>query len=66
MRLKHTITHHAITVEVFRATLTGAAPRTGTRMRWVAADDRRLALTALARRVLAAGETRSPKRGRKR
>jgi A/G-specific adenine glycosylase len=58
-KLQHTITHHAITVQVWRGTLTGAAPRTGSTLRWVAADDRRLALSALARRVAEAGERTS-------
>ncbi len=63
--LKHTITHHAITVDVLRGTLAGAAPRAGTKLRWVAADDHRLALTALARRVIEAGEV-AFRSGRKR
>lgn len=54
-QLKHTITHHAITVQVWRGTLTGAVPRAGAALRWVAPDDRRLALSALARRVAEAG-----------
>jgi adenine-specific DNA glycosylase len=67
-KLRHTITHHAITVDVLRGTLTGKAPRASGRARWVSGEDRRLALTALARRVIEAGEVRvrSPKRPTKR
>ena len=69
--LTHTITHHAIRVNVFVGKLRGARPRASTARRWVGADDRKLALTALARRVLTSGPpaapsraSRSPSRGR--
>jgi A/G-specific adenine glycosylase len=51
IRLKHVITHRSITVEVWRAELTGPLPPASASTRWVRPGQRALALTALARRV---------------
>jgi A/G-specific adenine glycosylase len=50
--LRHTITHRAIEVEVWRAHPIGAPPR-APRRRYVDAGTRRVALTALARKLAA-------------
>ncbi|TMQ73850.1 MAG: A/G-specific adenine glycosylase [Candidatus Eisenbacteria bacterium] len=52
--VRHTITHRAITVEVWRGTLTGAAPRRAG-LRWVDPARPGVPLTALARRLTRAG-----------
>lgn len=52
-RVRHTITHRDIDVQVFDGTLVGVAPRTSTRLRWAEPGSRALALSALARRVIA-------------
>ncbi len=46
----HTITHRAISVEVWRGTLEGRAPRTA-RVRWVDPRGQSVPLTALARKL---------------
>jgi len=51
-RLRHTITNHAITVEVWRCEAAGRLPRAGARLDWAAPGERRLALTALGRRLV--------------
>ena len=60
--LTHTITHHALRVSVFVGELSGTRPRASTARQWVGADDRKLALTALARRVLRSGPPARPSR----
>jgi A/G-specific adenine glycosylase len=50
-RVRHTITHRRITVEVWRARMIGPPPRTNSTRRWVVRGQRELALGALARRV---------------
>ncbi|MEO5989913.1 MAG: A/G-specific adenine glycosylase, partial [Candidatus Eisenbacteria bacterium] len=47
-RVKHTITHRSIEVEVWRGTLLAPAPRR-VALRWAEPDSRELALTALTR-----------------
>ena len=56
-RFAHTITHHAIDVQVWRGTLAGRSPRGSSRARWTSASGDGLALTALAKRLLAAEDT---------
>ena len=51
-RVRHTITHHDIDVQVFEGTLVGVAPRATTRLRWIKPGSHELALSALARRVI--------------
>jgi len=51
-RVRHAITHRAITVEVWSGRLTRTAPRRAT-LRWVERSHPALALTALARRLIA-------------
>lgn len=48
--VRHTITHRAITVAVWRGELEGAAPRTA-RLRWVDPERPSVPLTALARKL---------------
>ena len=55
VRVRHTITHRDIAVEVLEGELTGTAPRAGAKWRWAEPGSRSLALTALARRLLEAG-----------
>ena len=52
-RVRHTITHRTIEAEVWRCEPGPPLPRAGARLRWVARGERELALSALARRVLA-------------
>jgi A/G-specific adenine glycosylase len=52
-RVRHTITHRDITVEVWRCAPDEAPLRSSASLRWVAPGDMSLALTALARKVLA-------------
>jgi A/G-specific adenine glycosylase len=56
-RLRHVITHRAITVAVWRGDVVGRLPRSA-RLRWVDPARARVPLTALARR-LAARDTRA-------
>ena len=58
--VRHTITHRAIEVEVWRCEPSGPLPRASAEVRWAAAGDRELALTSLARRVL--GDARDRER----
>ena len=51
--VRHSITYRDIRVEVWNGVPSGRLPRPGARVRWVDPSDRELALTALARRVLA-------------
>ena len=53
VRIRHTITHRAIEAQVWRLEPRRPLPRAGTRFRWVAPGERDVALSALARRVLA-------------
>ena len=53
MRIRHTITHRAIEAQVWRLEPRRPLPRAGARFRWVAPGERDVALSALARRVLA-------------
>jgi A/G-specific adenine glycosylase len=48
--VRHTITHRAISVDVWRGRLEGATPRRA-RLRWVDSERPRVPLTALARRL---------------
>jgi len=50
-RVRHTITHRRIEVEVWRGTLTDAPPRGSKRVRWVSAKSPEVAVTALGRRL---------------
>ena len=52
-RIRHTITHRAIEAQVWRLEPRSPLPRAGTRLRWVAPGEREVALSSLARRVLA-------------
>jgi A/G-specific adenine glycosylase len=52
-RIRHTITHRTIEAEVWRCDPTTPLPRSGARLRWVPRGVSDLALSALARRVLA-------------
>jgi A/G-specific adenine glycosylase len=52
-RVRHTITHRNILVEVWSVLPSGRLPRANTRLRWAGAGEPDLALTSLARRVLA-------------
>ena len=56
-RFAHTITHHAIDVQLWRGTFAGRSPRGSSRARWTSASGDGLALTALAKRLLAAEDT---------
>ena len=51
-RVRHTITHRDIEVQVFEGTLAGVAPRATTRLRWIKPGSHEMALSALARRVI--------------
>jgi len=51
--IRHTITHRAIEVQVWRLEPRSPLPRAGARLRWVAPGQRDVALSSLARRVLA-------------
>jgi A/G-specific adenine glycosylase len=53
VRIRHTITHRAIEVQVWRLEPRSPLPRAGARLRWVAPGQRDVALSSLARRVLA-------------
>jgi A/G-specific adenine glycosylase len=53
VRIRHTITHRTIEVAVWRCEPRRPLPRSGPRLRWAAPDEREIALSALARRVLA-------------
>jgi len=53
VRIRHTITHRAIEAQVWRLEPRRPLPRAGARFRWVAPGERDVALSALARRVLA-------------
>ena len=53
VRIRHTITHRSIEARVWRLTPRRPLPRAGVRLRWVAPGERDVALSALARRVLA-------------
>lgn len=58
--VRHTITHRAITAEVWRGELVGAAPRQA-RLRWVDPKRPQVPLTALARKLTRLGEpTKGP------
>jgi A/G-specific adenine glycosylase len=52
-RVRHTITHRDIDVRVFEGTLVGVAPRATARLRWIRPGSHEMALSALARRVIA-------------
>ena len=52
-RVRHTITHRSIEVELWRA-VPRRSPRASATLRWADAGKRELALTALARRAWAA------------
>jgi len=52
--VRHTITHRAITAEVWRGVLAGAAPRKA-RLRWVDPKQPHVPLTALARKLVELG-----------
>jgi len=60
-RIRHTITHRSIHVDVWRLEPRPPLPRAGARLRWVAPDVRDVALTSLARRVLALSARASPR-----
>jgi A/G-specific adenine glycosylase len=51
VRVRHSITHRDITVQVWSGKLTGRAPRATARVRWVDPAAPEVALTALAKRV---------------
>jgi A/G-specific adenine glycosylase len=51
-RVRHTITHRDITVELWEGELEGKAPHAGRRLRWVAAGTRVVGLTALGARLV--------------
>jgi A/G-specific adenine glycosylase len=51
--IRHTITHRVIEAQVWHCEPDRPLPRAGRRLRWVAADERDLALSSLARRILA-------------
>lgn len=53
--VRHTITHRAIAVELWRGALVGAAPKDA-RLRWVTLDDPAVAITGLTKKVLARRE----------
>jgi A/G-specific adenine glycosylase len=62
--VRHTITHRAITVEVWQGALTGPAPRTA-RLRWVDPARPGVPLTALARKLtLSSTPAATPKKKR--
>jgi hypothetical protein len=54
--VRHTITHRAIMVEVWRGVFSGRPTRSA-RVRWVKPADRTLPFTALARKLVASPET---------
>ncbi len=56
-KVRHSITHRDITVEVWEGRLSGAAPRATARRRWETPGSRTLALTALAARLLGGPDT---------
>ncbi len=64
MKIRHTITRHDITVEVWRCRPEGRLPAAGPRLAWVVPGETRLALTALARRVLDAAIALPPRRAK--
>ncbi len=51
-RVRHTITHRKIEVEVWRAALAEPPPRASGKLRWTTSGIRALALSALARRAM--------------
>lgn len=55
VRIRHTITHRAIEVRVWDLDPSRPLPRAGSTLRWVAPGERDVALSSLARRVLALG-----------
>ena len=55
VRIRHTITHRAIEVQVWGLDPRPPLPRAGRALRWVAPGERDVALSSLARRVLALG-----------
>jgi len=63
-KIRHTITRHDITVEVWRCRPEGRLPAAGPRLAWVVPGETRLALTALARRVLDAAVALPPRRAK--
>ena len=60
--VRHTITHRAITVEVWHGAAVSTGPR-GSRVRWVGRAGDALPLTALARKLVAAAKPSSSGRG---
>lgn len=52
-RVKHTITHRRIEVEIWRGVVSGARPRANAHRAWADPASREHALTALARRAMA-------------